>query len=734
MSAFGRVFPAGHARGGFPTLDADLCDGDAGGKKRICIATPDILGPVKNGGIGTAYYHVARFLVERGHEVVIAYINRNAANSGVMAETRALYARFGVALEPILPSPASDTPLSRIGAPTWALLDWLRSRERPFDIVHVSEWRGLGYGPMLAKSQGLAFGSTHFVVKGSSPTLWAAEGNRQLVSTEHELGWVFMERCSIELADTVICGSEHLLQWMRDAGYALPARTFVWPNVFPAPDRSPKAAGERSARDGAPLEEVVFFGRLEPRKGLLLFVDAIDRLVRRDRAPQRVTFLGGPSVIMDGPGFIRRSTRDWPAKTKVITDFGAEESIAYLSKPGRLAVIPSLLENSSIAVMECLHVGVPFVAAATGGTPELVAPEDRGRALVAPDHIALGERIAELARGPLRALRSRWDLEQANEVWSRWHEQAGPLSVVVEQFAARARAANEETPLVTVCIVHYERPRLVRMAVDSVLAQDYPAVEAVLVDDGSESAGALAALDVLQAEFSERGWRVIRQENRYLGAARNAAAAVARGEWLLFLDDDNVLFPDAVSRLVRAARFSGADSVPAASVPYVGDGDPRTDAGGRGVPIRFLGGAYTWNRFRNVAGDACALVHRAAFETVDGFTEEYDLGLEDMELFSRMIRAGYRVEPMPDPVYFYRVSQTSMISKMRDRRWAEASHVRALAPHLEGLSADERAFAAFAVASIHNPAGRVSRTMAWLLTRIWHRTRRLRARWIPWAS
>ena len=530
------------------TLDTDVCEGLGGQPeemKRVCIATPDILGPVK-GSIGTAYYHVARFLAEQGHDVVIAYVNRSASNVELMEETRAFFAGFGVAFQPIVPRPASKNMLAQVSAPTWALLDWLRALEWGFDIVHVAEWQGLGYGPLLAKSQGLAFGATHFVVNGSSPTLWQVEGNRQLLSTEQELGWVFMERRSIELADTVICGSAHLLEWMREAGYAMPVRSFVWPNVFPAPDPSPEVAAGRAARDGARLEEVVFFGRLEPRKGLTLFIDAIDRLVRQGRAPACVTFLGALSRRFSGLRHIQDRAQRWPVEVHTITDFGAEEAVAYLSQPGRLAVIPPLLENSSIAVMQCLQAEIPFVAAATGGTPELVVPNDHGRTLVAADPVALGERIADLAATPLRAVRPRWDFERSLDVWARWHAQTTPFEAAVERFAERASAAGTETPLVTVCIVHHERPELVRMAVDSVLAQDYPAIEAVLVDDGSESAEALAGLDALKAEFRERGWCVLRQENRYLGAARNAAAAAAQGEWLLFLDDDNVLFPDAV--------------------------------------------------------------------------------------------------------------------------------------------------------------------------------------------
>ena len=172
------------AAAAFPALDTDLDGAAPGPPKRICIATPDILGPIKNGGIGTAYHHVARMLAAWGHEVVIAYVNGNAADAEPMAAARDLYAGFGVAFEPIAPRPGGSSPLARVPAPTWALLEWLRARKRPFDIVHVSEWRGLGYGPLLAKALGLDFGMTHFVVKGSSPTLWSLEGNRQLVSTE----------------------------------------------------------------------------------------------------------------------------------------------------------------------------------------------------------------------------------------------------------------------------------------------------------------------------------------------------------------------------------------------------------------------------------------------------------------------------------------------------------------------------------------------------------------------
>ena len=731
MSRNGLVHPAERASAKFPSLDMDLGDdllGQDETTKHVCIATPDILGPNMNGGIGTAYHHLARALVQWGHQVVIAYVARNAANLRLMEKTRLLYSGYGVGFEPIIPRPAAKGVLAPVAAPTWALYEWLRARERPFDIVHVPDWRGLGYGALLAKSLGIAFGSTHFVVKGSSPTLWATEGNRQFLSTEQELGWVFMERRSIELADTVICDNAHLLEWMHEAGYAVPPRSFVWRNVLPASEHFPAAAAGRTGQDDAALQEVVYFGRLETRKGLVLFVDAVDRLVRRGRAPARITFLGNKSSRIDGPRFIRSSARDWPVKVRTLTDFGAEEAISYLSRPGRLAVIPSLLHGSSIAIMECLQAGIPFVAVATGDTAELVAPEDRPRALVAPDHISLGDRIVELSGAPLCAVRPHWDFERSLDVWSRWHAQRTPFERGKDRFSLQTKAVDAESPLVTVCIVHHERPALARMAIDSVLAQDYPAVEAVLVDDGSRSNAALEALDQFDAEFAHRSWRVIRQENRYLGAARNTAAAAARGEWLLFLDDDNVLFSDAVSRLVRAARFSGADCVPAASIRFSGDGDPRTDAETHGPSIRFLGAARAWSRFRNVVGDSCALVRREAFELVGGFTEEYRVGLDDLSFFNRLIHTGHRIEPMPDPVYFYRLGTTSMKSR---NRFTENAQVRALEPYLKDLPDEERAFAAFSVARSRAPRGPLTRVVIWAIIEGWRWARRCCGRWMP---
>src|SRR5690349_18150595 len=100
-------------------------------------------------------------------------------------------------------------------------------------------------------------------------------------------------------------------------------------------------------------------------------------------------------------------------------------------------------------------------------------------------------------------------------------------------------------PAVSILTPAYDVPRYVGAAVDSVLAQDFPDWEMIVVDDGSRDGTA----KVVAARKDPR-IRLLRQDNAGVSAARSRAIAEARGEAFLFLDADDWLAPDALSRLV----------------------------------------------------------------------------------------------------------------------------------------------------------------------------------------
>jgi glycosyltransferase involved in cell wall biosynthesis len=99
-------------------------------------------------------------------------------------------------------------------------------------------------------------------------------------------------------------------------------------------------------------------------------------------------------------------------------------------------------------------------------------------------------------------------------------------------------------PVVSAIIPTYNRAKLVREAVDSVLAQTYPNVEVIVVDDGST--------DDTQAQLRQYGnrIRVIAQSNAGPAAARNRGIAAASGDLISFLDSDDLWLPQKLERQV----------------------------------------------------------------------------------------------------------------------------------------------------------------------------------------
>jgi glycosyltransferase involved in cell wall biosynthesis len=104
------------------------------------------------------------------------------------------------------------------------------------------------------------------------------------------------------------------------------------------------------------------------------------------------------------------------------------------------------------------------------------------------------------------------------------------------------------TPLVSILIPAYNAERWIATTIESALAQTWPRKEIIVVDDGSRD-GTLPAART----FTARGVRVVTQDNGGASAARNRALALAQGDYIQWLDADDVLAPDKVARQADVA-------------------------------------------------------------------------------------------------------------------------------------------------------------------------------------
>ena len=111
-------------------------------------------------------------------------------------------------------------------------------------------------------------------------------------------------------------------------------------------------------------------------------------------------------------------------------------------------------------------------------------------------------------------------------------------------------------PLVSILIPCFNAAPWLGVALDSCLAQTWPRCEIILVDDGSSDDSVRLA-----RAYESRGVLVLTQPNRGASAARNAALRSAGGEFIQFLDADDLLAPEKIARqLARAAQAPAGSS------------------------------------------------------------------------------------------------------------------------------------------------------------------------------
>ena len=112
-----------------------------------------------------------------------------------------------------------------------------------------------------------------------------------------------------------------------------------------------------------------------------------------------------------------------------------------------------------------------------------------------------------------------------------------------------------ETPLISVIVTAYNVEKYIRQCIDSLLAQTYPSMEFILVDDGStDQSGKICD------EYAERNGkiRVIHRLNGGPSAARNAGLAIAEGKYIGYVDGDDWIEPDMYWKMYEACERNNA--------------------------------------------------------------------------------------------------------------------------------------------------------------------------------
>jgi glycosyltransferase involved in cell wall biosynthesis len=287
-------------------------------------------------------------------------------------------------------------------------------------------------------------------------------------------------------------------------------------------------------------------------------------------------------------------------------------------------------------------------------------------------------------------------------------------------------------PQVSVVIPTRDRRHLLEVTLAAALSQDDVELEVVVVDDGSRDRTAERL-----AELQDERVRVVRHEDaRGVAAARNRGIAEARGEWVAFLDDDDLWSPGKLRAQLGAARASGAGFAYCAAVAV--DGSRRvTRALPFPAPAELMQRLLRQNAMP--AGGSNVVVRTELVRGIGGFDERLQ-HLADWDLWLRLAEAA-RAASSPEVCVAYLEHGVNMhLSELegirREFAYLATKHERLGERH--GVELDSAGFELW-VAWAHRRSGHARRA-AWIYLRsgVIHRrpTNLLRAAWmmLPGAS
>lgn len=211
----------------------------------------------------------------------------------------------------------------------------------------------------------------------------------------------------------------------------------------------------------------------------------------------------------------------------------------------------------------------------------------------------------------------------------------------------------QNAPLVSIIIPTHNRGDWLRDAIDSALAQTWPAVEVIVVDDGSTD-GTAELLNTYQDRV-----RVAHQDNQGVSTARNHGLRLAQGEYVTFLDDDDLILPEKIEKqMTWLQKNRGYRWVHSRYLMVDSDKRPLLRVG-----LLPEGEVLAKLACQNFLWMGAPLMEKALVAQAGGFNPRYSIAA-DFELWLRIAAQTPHLGCVQEPLGAYRLHGSSMVTNI----------------------------------------------------------------------
>lgn len=543
-------------------------------------------------------------------------------------------------------------------------------KDSPPDIIETQEYNALGYYIQQDKLLGNpTFANTKIVVHCHTPTFELTRINHmpQYVFPEYWIGQ--MEKFSIRAADGLFFQSKFLKSRLVEI---IPEIREKISAIIPLPYPI------REVQLPAPETQdyILYMGRKEYRKGIFQFIQAMEMLWQKGETT-RIVVVGGDTHFMPKDCSMGEIIeKKFSARVKEgqlqFCDTVPPEKLDEMIMHAKAVAVPSLYENFPYTNLIAMSLGAPMIVSRQGGQAEAVG-EHGVNGLIFDWDIPgdCEEKLKQLLAMPQEKRRSMGKNAQ-NRVQALCNlEENGPLRLALYEKVLSADTSLPQYPfgsvlplvppvaledstkgLLSIIIPYYNLGETIDETMQSVLVTAYPHVEILIVNDGSTDEKSLLVLQEIRKNFPQV--RIIDIENGGLANARNVGVQHAKGEFVTFLDADDMVKADYYSKCVSVLqRYPNVGFVYSWLQYFEGAEDVWTSFD-TSLPYMLLANQLS----------AFLVLRRSLFLSFARNREIMEYGMEDYDAWLGLVEHGHFGVCLPEALCLYRVRKESMARGM----------------------------------------------------------------------
>lgn len=637
--------------------------------------------PFFGGGIGTYCVTTARMLAGKGHRVSV-FVQDASVNDIDITETDQIRViRFNTSRTKSSAFLGHTTNISYEFA---HIIKHFIEKEGKPDIIEAQEYLGIAY--YLLQFKRLQYDwckDVPIVITMHSPSFLYMEYNHVSMYRYPNYWICEMERFCLQAADFIVSPSNYIISELSSRFTLSHDRIEVIPNPFENELNS--FLPQTTQQNG----EIVFFGKLTAQKGAFKLLKYFETLWNRgfDRP---LYLLGGQDIIyhpekMSMGDIIKKKYKEYIDKGLLKMEKGIPpQKISERLSKAEVVIIPSNNDNLPYVVFEMMALGKTVLVSKQGGQAEVVEDGKNGFIF---DHEKPDSFFQQLSKilGLSPAAQQDISRSAAETITERYRPSViyDKKIKLIERLLANARDnrvfpyvrpqveqkkiakdSSEISNRLTVVIPYHNLGAYIEQTISSLMAVKYPDLEILIVNDGSTERKSIDILEILRKKFSIKVIDVAVNEG--LGKARNLGAQQASGEYLAFLDADDMVRDDYYAKAINVFRQYDNVHFAGSWVKYFENSTDTWPAFQPEAPLIL---------YHNLVNSSALVYKRSSFLAAGlNDTKATFSGLEDYDSVISMVEQGLGGVIFPEALFNYRVRSNSMyreISKAKKLHLSE---------------------------------------------------------------